>query len=238
MHFGPWCPSRIPTLPAATRTLMSASSLAEQKSALRNTMRAKLGALDSEMIRRDSCSACERALALDVVSQCTSASVYLSMPNGECQTEILLRSLFEANKSVLVPRVAGKGREQMQMVRMPSMAAVEALPRNSWGIPEPLASVATTETETEAEVLANIDCVIVPGVAFDSGCRRLGHGRGYYDSFLERLQAARLQKGLPPARTVGLGLQEQLVPAVPLGDHDFPLEYVCLPQTLFVSSTN
>ena len=75
-----------------------------------------------------------------------------------------------------------------------------------------------------------IDLVIVPGVAFDASCRRLGQGRGYYDTFLEKLSAARAAQGLPPALTVGLGLQEQLVDEVPIDPHDIALDYVCLPD--------
>mmetsp|Transcript_48055 Transcript_48055/g.79603 ORF Transcript_48055/g.79603 Transcript_48055/m.79603 type:complete len:94 (-) Transcript_48055:628-909(-) len=75
-----------------------------------------------------------------------------------------------------------------------------------------------------------VDLVIVPGVAFDNSCRRLGQGRGYYDSFLERLQAARCRRKLMPAHTIGLGLQEQLVEQVPVDTHDFVLDCVCLPE--------
>ena len=79
---------------------------------------------------------------------------------------------------------------------------------------------------------AAIDLVIVPAVAFDGSCRRLGQGRGYYDTWLEKLAEARRSAGLPAATTVGLGLQEQLVESVPVDTHDVPLDYVCLPDVL------
>uniref|UniRef100_A0A7S0P191 5-formyltetrahydrofolate cyclo-ligase n=1 Tax=Calcidiscus leptoporus TaxID=127549 RepID=A0A7S0P191_9EUKA len=210
-----------------TITLMSAAA---EKAALRKSMRTTLRELDADAVRAASRAACERALALDVVSQCTCASVYLAMPTGECQTDTILRSLFDAGKSVYIPRVTGKAREEMQMLQVRSMDEVTSLPRNAWGIPEPPQSAAADG----ASAPSSIDLVVVPGVSFDRSCGRLGHGKGYYDSFLERLQAARHEQGLPPARTVGLGLQEQLVERVPLGPHDVRLDYVCLPESLSV----
>ena len=75
-----------------------------------------------------------------------------------------------------------------------------------------------------------IDCVIVPAVAFDRRCMRLGQGKGFYDTFLEKLADARKSRGLPPALTIGLGFSEQLVEdGVPTDAHDVALDYVCLP---------
>ena len=39
--------------------------------------------------------------------------------------------------------------------------------------------------EKQESTEATLDMMVVPGVAFDRQCRRLGHGKGYYDMFLE-----------------------------------------------------
>lgn len=63
-----------------------------------------------------------------------------------------------------------------------------------------------------------IDCVIVPGLAFDRKNNRLGRGKGYYDKFLKKL----------PKKTkkIGLGFLFQMVDKVPVEKHDQKLDKV------------
>lgn len=60
------------------------------------------------------------------------------------------------------------------------------------------------------------DLVIVPGVAFDQQGGRLGHGKGYYDRFLELSRAFRL----------GLAFDCQLLETVPTELHDVPMHAI------------
>ncbi|KAL1523914.1 hypothetical protein AB1Y20_018833 [Prymnesium parvum] len=203
------------------------------KGAMRSAMRRTLRALSEEEVHAASRRACDRVLQLDAVRRSAAVSVYLSMPSGECQTSALILQLFEAGKSIFVPRVEGRERGDMRMLRVHSAAHLDSFPRSNWGIPEPSAAEADKLEDGLAQ--ASIDTVIVPAVAFDSSCHRLGHGKGYYDTFLEKLCHARKARGLPPPVLIGLGLNEQLVERVPVGEHDFPLDAVCLPDTVLIA---
>jgi 5-formyltetrahydrofolate cyclo-ligase len=59
---------------------------------------------------------------------------------------------------------------------------------------------------------AEVDLVVVPGVAFDRSCNRVGYGAGYYDRFL------RLTRPGVPA--VAIAFASQIVSIVPTGGTD------------------
>ena len=71
--------------------------------------------------------------------------------------------------------------------------------------------------------LARCGWVLVPGLAFDDDGRRLGYGRGYYDRALSLVD---------PERCIGLLLDEQRVPRVPVEAYDVRLRWTCSPRGL------
>lgn len=62
--------------------------------------------------------------------------------------------------------------------------------------------------------------LLVPLVAFDARCHRIGYGAGFYDRTLSALRAA------GPVMAVGLAYEGQRVGRVPAGRHDVALDYV------------
>ena len=68
--------------------------------------------------------------------------------------------------------------------------------------------------------VAEIDLMLVPGLAFDRAGRRLGHGGGYYDEAAGRVRSA--GRGL----LVGLAYAFQLVDRCPAGDADVDVDCV------------
>lgn len=68
--------------------------------------------------------------------------------------------------------------------------------------------------------------MITPGVAFTKNGGRLGHGKGYYDSFFNKLATVQEK----PAFKVGLSFREQIVDEVPLNEHDVRLDMILYPD--------
>lgn len=65
--------------------------------------------------------------------------------------------------------------------------------------------------------VAGYDVIIVPIVAFDASCHRVGYGGGWYDRFLE---------GQSDAIKIGLAFEAQKVAKVPDESHDIPLDMI------------
>ena len=70
------------------------------------------------------------------------------------------------------------------------------------------------------------DLVLVPLLAFDRRCFRLGYGGGYYDRTLESLRRH------AQVRAIGIGFAAQQVEAVPTDAHDQRLDAIATEQGL------
>lgn len=107
-------------------------------------------------------------------SNAKSVGLYLSM-NTEVNTRYIMEDCFQCGKSVIVPKILTDS--EFEWVSIDSCSAVDSLPRDKWGIPIP-------DYNDKNRLLLHPeltpDLIIVPGVAFDSHCQRLGHGKGYY----------------------------------------------------------
>lgn len=70
---------------------------------------------------------------------------------------------------------------------------------------------------------AEIDIVVVPGLAFDLHRHRLGYGAGYYDRFLKNFQGI----------SVGVAFDAQTIDILPIAEHDVALDMVVTESRTF-----
>jgi 5-formyltetrahydrofolate cyclo-ligase len=75
---------------------------------------------------------------------------------------------------------------------------------------------------SNTRVAGGLDLVLVPGLAFTVNGHRLGRGKGYYDTFLNRCRAT---QAAPPF-TVGLAFSQQMVADVPIDENDVCVDLV------------
>ncbi|KXS20857.1 5,10-methenyltetrahydrofolate synthetase [Gonapodya prolifera JEL478] len=202
------------------------------KAALRKEIKSRLAAIPAEQIAIESGLVLQRLRDLKVYRDAKAVSVYLSM-KGEVETKEIVKDIFAQGKLCFVPRWDG---QIMHMVHLTSLPDYLSLPLNRWGIPEPPhgeeRQVAFPDGKGGGfrESGEKLDLVLVPGVAFDSHRNRLGHGKGYYDSYLARY--ARLTHNdtddplFAMPTTVALALRAQIVESVPVGETDWRVDEV------------
>jgi 5-formyltetrahydrofolate cyclo-ligase len=136
----------------------------------------------------------------------TAVVVLYCAADGEVETEALRAAAHDAGKRVYYPRRGG-GPGELEFVLV---APGEHLRPGRWGIGEPSGAVLLREGES---VLA-----MVPGVGFDPRGARLGRGGGYFDRALRRLR--------PGGIAVGLAFSCQVVPSLPCGPDDEPVDFL------------
>ncbi|KAJ2121583.1 hypothetical protein IW147_004117 [Coemansia sp. RSA 720] len=169
------------------------------KAQLRRHMRHTLSLLPPTQLLAESTTVFHLITSLPSYQQSQHLSIYINTPASELQTTQLIRHALQEGKRVYVPRCDGK---VMQMVELKN-GGLETMARNKWGILEP----GQEEQAVEPSVL---EFVVVPGVAFDAQGNRCGHGKGYYDRYLQQTQAF----------TCAVCLSDQVIEAVPVDAHD------------------
>ncbi|KAJ5670897.1 5-formyltetrahydrofolate cyclo-ligase [Penicillium longicatenatum] len=186
---------------------------------LRKRMRETLQKMPASLINQQSGVATSKFLSLPEYQNAKSIAVYLSMPTGELSTSRIVQDAFARGKNVYIPYIHTVEKTSvMDMLALESMTEYESLLPDKWGIP----SLQPVQVPGRHSGLAEngLDLIVMPGMAFDRGFRRLGHGKGYYDHFLTRY--SQLSKQMP--FLVALSLQEQMVEEIPVMAHDWRVD--------------
>ncbi len=124
---------------------------------------------------------------------------------GEVETKEMIKEAQKLGKIIVVPIC-----RENRTLEACLLAHSTKLSRGPYGIMEPV-----IEQKIDSE---NLDLVVVPGLCFDKKGRRLGRGKGYYDRFLGKLTSN--------TTSVGLAFDFQIIPSVPVADHDVSVNRV------------
>ncbi len=188
------------------------SELAGQKRELRKRMLAARRALSKEERASYSAEITEKLISHAAVTRAQTIFAYAAM-SDEVQTESLLSGLLAMGKRVAIPWITGK--QGMEAALVPSMDLLEV---GAYGI--------LTVREERREILSpqELDCVIVPGVAFSVDGARLGMGGGYYDTFLPKAERA---------VRIAAAFQCQITEDIPRLPHDCGVDWIVTEQGVF-----
>jgi 5-formyltetrahydrofolate cyclo-ligase len=130
--------------------------------------------------------------------------LYLSTPE-EVDTATLALRCWQQGKLVVVPKVSWDQRRMMP-VEISSLSD-DQMTVTGPGIREP--------REGKVVPLSMIDLVVVPALGYTADGHRIGRGMGFYDRFLGQREFLGV--------SCGLAFEDQIVPQMPMQDHDQPV---------------
>jgi len=177
--------------------------LKQDKRALRAAVLAERDALsDTERAARSE-AIVDRLLGLDEAAGAATVLAFWSF-GSEVDTAPLLDGLRSRGTTVALPRTPDG--DIVPVVWTPGSSMTET----SFGSREP----------AEGRVLQarELDLIVVPGVAFDRSCHRVGYGGGFYDRLL-----ASTREG---TAVIAIAFGVQVVDQVPTGPLDRPVDAI------------
>lgn len=117
-----------------------------------------------------------------------------------------LESLLEDGLELYLPRIIDNHLETFLV------SCLKDWKENSGGI----FGTKIPDSKYSKEYLGKFDLILVPGIAFDTKCNRIGYGKGFYDKFLKHHSEFSL----------GIAYDFQIVKMIPTEKHDKPVSMV------------
>lgn len=144
----------------------------------------------------------ERVIARPEWKKAASICMYMSR-HDEVDTKPLLAAAISQGKQVVFPRIQQGG------LVLHRIRSIKDFTEGSYRILEPKQTTPVVDP-------SSVDLYIVPGIAFDRDCYRLGRGKGYYDMLLKSFLVPKL----------GLSYAFQLLAELPHTSYDVPMTAV------------
>ncbi len=136
---------------------------------------------------------------------------YISKGN-EVNTDEIIDNALNTGKRVFVPITLPEAKE-MKFSEL-SRDWRNCLEKGSYGILEPKEIC----RKIDENIHEKADLILVPGIAFDEKCGRIGWGGGYYDRFLKKVSNRAIK--------VALAYELQIVDNVPMTQKDVRVDTI------------
>lgn len=185
------------------------------KKAVRERARAARRTLDPAMRSRAARQLADKLGSLPELAIARTVLAY-GASSEELDPSVAVERLRSCGATIAYPRIDEPGVLGLHVVDEET-----ELVAGPFGIAEPPEDSPRIEAR-------DIDAVIVPGVAFDDDCRRIGYGGGYYDRLLPQMRA--------DCARIGVAFDEQLLESIPAEDSDARLDAVVTPSRIVRAS--
>jgi 5-formyltetrahydrofolate cyclo-ligase len=178
------------------------------KAELRKRMRGVRGALPAAACAERSARIVRRLLGLDALARAERVALFWPIEERrEVDLRALDATLRERGARIAYPAVDREART----MTFRFVTRTETMNELGSGFREP----ATGEREAAP---GELDIIVIPALAVDSSGHRIGYGAGYYDAALPRHS--------PPAKTITVAFDFQLIAEVPTTQGDVMADWV------------
>jgi len=186
---------------------------------LRARIKQKREQLSSENVDQLGDAIFRNLLDSNILEDKSRIAIYCSV-NNEVATMQIIKHLWTKDKELFLPIIKSN-----QLV-FGSYKSGDNLSNNKFDIPDPT-------TQREELITADVlDLVIVPLVAFDSDCNRLGMGGSYYDRALAFKKTS--SKTSSPL-LIGLAYELQKVNILEINSWDIPMDGIISESKTYLS---
>lgn len=186
---------------------MESISLKEQKKSIRKEISAKKKLHEVQWKNAASSVICHTLEETAEFKKIHTILLYHALPD-EVQTLELLNKYYQT-KRILIPLVVGE--DLILKIYDP-----EKIVLGYKDIPEPSEDAITVEPK-------EVELTVVPGVAFDAQCNRLGRGKGFYDRLIPHLNCP----------LIGIGYQFQIIESIPCESFDKKLDAIITEKNMY-----
>ncbi len=180
------------------------------KNELREKMRAMRRSMTTDEVKEKSAQIQKRLFGFEKYVNAETVMLYISAFKEPSTTEIIAAAL-NSGKKVIVP----VSDTQTETIILSYLKDMSDLQKGTYGIFEP-------KIITPADA-ADIDFILIPGLAFDKRGNRMGFGKGYYDKLLCNTAAEK----------TALCYEFQLFDAIPAKEHDVPMNTIITEEKIY-----
>lgn len=185
----------------------------ENKSTIREAIKIKRQSVSTELRGIWNSEIIKKLLSSETYQKASVIFIFVSM-GEEVDTHKLIKIALEQGKRVCVPKVISRA-EGMAAVEI---SGFEDLDKGILGILEPMSLDRKVKPE-------EINCIFLPGLAFDKQGGRIGYGGGYYDRFLQLVPGT--------VKRIALAYDFQVLEYIPMSSWDQRVHGIITEKTMY-----
>ncbi len=193
---------------------MGELSTCSPKDELRALVRGRIRAMTQEERQYEAEAACASIAGLSAFRKARLVLAYMPLPL-ECSPLPLIEEARKLGKRLVFPLCLPE-----QRLAFYEVDGEEGFARGSFNILEPVPG------KCRLVIPGEIEFAVIPGVAFDRQCNRMGRGAGYYDRMLPQLACTK----------VGLCFETQVLDALPVEKWDVPMDFLAAKNGIIVKN--